>query len=50
MEIDFKKLSPEQEKIFREILGVCHYFQHAARWGLGYLTTCLRSRLGKSHG
>jgi hypothetical protein len=32
MEIDFSKLSPDQEKILREILGICHYFQQATRW------------------
>jgi|HubBroStandDraft_4_1064222.scaffolds.fasta_scaffold1103580_2 hypothetical protein len=32
MDLDFKSLSPEQEKILREILGTCHYFQQAARW------------------
>jgi hypothetical protein len=32
MEINFSKLSPEQEKILRDILGICHYFQQATRW------------------
>jgi hypothetical protein len=32
MELDFKSLTPEQEKILREILVICHYFQQATRW------------------
>jgi hypothetical protein len=31
-ELDFKTLSPEQEKILREILATCRYFQQATRW------------------
>jgi hypothetical protein len=32
MEIDFKKLSPEQDKILREILATCSYLQAASAW------------------
>lgn len=32
MEIDFKKLSPEQDTILREILSVCRYFQVSRTW------------------
>jgi len=32
MEIDFKNLQPEQEKILREILATCRYFQVASSW------------------
>jgi hypothetical protein len=32
MEIDFSKLSPEQDKILREILGICKYFQSTRTW------------------
>jgi len=32
MEIDFTKLFPEQEKLLREILGMCKYFQVTRSW------------------
>jgi hypothetical protein len=32
MEINFSKLSSEQEKILRDILVICYYFQQATRW------------------
>ena len=32
MEIDFKKLSPEQDKILREILTTCRYLQVSSAW------------------
>jgi hypothetical protein len=32
MEIDFKALSPEQNKILREILSICKYFQATRSW------------------
>jgi hypothetical protein len=32
MEINFSKLSPEQDTILRDILAICHYFQQATRW------------------
>jgi hypothetical protein len=30
--LDFKSLSPEQEKVLRDILVICRYFQQASRW------------------
>jgi hypothetical protein len=32
MEINFSKLSPEQDKLLREILGICRYFQVSRTW------------------
>jgi len=32
MEIDFKKLSPEQDEILREILSICEFFQVTLGW------------------
>jgi hypothetical protein len=32
MEIDFSKLSPEQDKLLREILSTCRYFQLSRTW------------------
>ena len=31
-DLDFKNLSPEQEKILREILVICRYFAQATTW------------------
>jgi hypothetical protein len=33
--LDFKNLSAEQEKVLREILVTCHYFQLARRCNVG---------------